>query len=349
MNARKVAVLGATGVVGQRFLRLLDGHPWFRVAEVVASDTRRGKPYGEAVQWLDRGDPQDAVRDLELKGPDDDLDADLVFSALPSGTAGPLERSLAARGFAVFTNAADLRMEEDVPIVVPEVNPEHLSLAEDQRVRNAGGGFVVANGNCTAILLSLALKPLRDRFGLRACHVVTLQALSGAGYPGVPGLDALGNVLPYIPQEEGKVESEPQKILGTAQEGRIVRASFPLSATCMRVPVLEGHTEAVTVRLEEEASADEIRETLRAFRGRPQALGLPSAPRAPLVYRDEADRPQPRRDGPEGGGMTVAVGRLRPDPILGWKFVVAGSNTVRGAAGGSILAAELALASGLLS
>lgn len=348
MNARKVAVLGATGVVGQRFLRLLEGHPWFRVAEVVASDGRRGTPYGEAVSWHDGEDPPHAVRDLELRGPDDDLDADLIFSALPSGTAGPVERSLAARGFAVFTNAADLRMEDDVPIVVPEVNPEHLSLVENQRVQNAGRGFVVANGNCTAILLSLALKPLHDRFGLRACHVVTLQSLSGAGHPGVAALDALGNVIPYIPQEEGKVEAEPKKILGTAREGRVVPASFPVSATCMRVPVLEGHTEAVTVRLEEEASADGIAETLRSFRGQPQELGLPSAPRAPIVYRTEADRPQPRRDSDESHGMAVAVGRLRADPVVGWKFVVVGSNTVRGAAGGSILAAELALASGLL-
>jgi len=343
MNARKVAVLGATGVVGQRFLRLLERHPWFRIAEVVASDASRGKPYAEATRWTAEGDMPASARDLEVKGLDEDLDADLVFSALPSGTAGAAERACARRGRPVFTNAADLRMEDDVPIIVPEVNPDHLALVAPRK----GGGFVVASGNCTSVILALALKPLQDRFGLAACHVVSFQALSGAGYPGVPSLDVLANVVPHIPGEEAKVETEPRKILGTVRDGRIVPASFPMSATCTRVPVLEGHMEAVTVRLASLADDAAIVEALQSFRGGAQDLRLPSAPPIPVRYRTEVDRPQPRRDAAEGNGMTVVVGRLRPDPVLGWKFLVAGSNTVRGAAGGTILAAELAVSQGL--
>lgn len=343
MNTRKVAVLGATGVVGQRFIQLLEQHPWFRVKEVVASDASRGKAYGLATRWIAEGDVPASVRDLELKGPDADLDADVVFSALPSGTAATPERACARRGYPVFTNASDLRMDEDVPIMIPEVNPDHMALVE----RHASEGFIVANGNCTSIILALVLKPLQDRFGVAACHVVTMQALSGGGYPGVPSLDSTANVIPYIPGEEEKVEAEAHKILGSVHGGRILPARFPLSATCTRVPVLEGHTEAVSVRLSEPATEAGIVDAIRGFRGNLPGLMLPSAPLAPVKYRTELDRPQPRRDYGEGGGMTIVVGRLRPDPVLGWKFLVTGSNTVRGAAGGSILTAELAVASGL--
>lgn len=343
MKTRDVAVLGATGIVGQQFVRRLAGHPWFRVTEIVGSDASRGKRYDEATRWIADGEPPDGVRDLEVRGLDADLDADVVFSALPSGTAGAAERALARRGLAVFTNAADLRSDDDVPIVVPEVNPDHLALVPAR----AEGGFVVANGNCTSILLALALKPLHDRFGVAACHVVTFQALSGAGYPGVPSLDATANVIPHIPGEEAKVEAEPRKILGTLRDRRIVPAGFPISATCTRVPVLDGHTESVSVRLAEPGEGGEIVDALRSFRGLPQELRLPSAPAAPVVYRTEDDRPQPRRDAAAGDGMVVVAGRLRPDAVLGWKFLLTGSNTVRGAAGGSILTAELAVALGV--
>lgn len=345
MNARRVAVIGATGVVGQRFLQRLEGHPWFRLGDVVASDASRGRPYAEAARWALDGEVPESARDLEVRGPGDDLDADLVFSALPSGSAGAVERALASRGHKVFTNAADLRMEDDVPIVVPEVNPGHLALAAARAGER--GGFIVANGNCTSVILSLALKPLQDGFGLAACHVVTFQALSGAGYPGVPGLDAVANVIPHIPGEEAKVEAEPRRILGALRDGRIEPASFPVSATCARVPVLEGHLEAVSIRLADEAGETDIVDALRSFRGARGDLRLPSAPRTPVVYRAEADRPQPRLDWAVGDGMSVTVGRLRRDPVLGWKFLVSGSNTIRGAAGGAILTAELAVASGL--
>jgi aspartate-semialdehyde dehydrogenase len=343
VKTRKVAVLGATGVVGQRFIQLLERHPWFRVGEVVASDASRGKPYALATRWTLEGDVPDSVRDLEVKGLDSDLDADIAFSALPSGTAAATERACARRGYPVFTNASDLRTDEDVPIVVPEVNPDHMALVEP----HAGEGFIVANGNCTSIILALVLKPLVDRFGVEACHVVTMQALSGAGYPGVPSLDSLANVIPYIPGEEEKVEAEAHKILGTVHGNHIVPARFPLSATCTRVPVLEGHTEAVSVRLSEQATVEGIVDAVRSFRGNLPGLTLPSAPLAPITYRTEHDRPQPRRDSGEAGGMAIVMGRLRPDPVLGWRFLVTGSNTVRGAAGGSILTAELAVASGL--
>ena len=346
MTTAKVAVLGATGAIGQRFVRLLETHPWFRLTEVVASPRHAGEAYGDAVRWMD-GALAPSAANLVLREVNDDLDADLCFSALPGGEAGPIERALAARGYRVFTNARDLRLEPDVPLVIPEVNPDHLALLERQR-HGPDGGFVVANGNCTAIILALTLKPLADAFGVRDCHVVSLQALSGAGYPGVPSLDVTDNVLPFIPGEEGKVESEVPKILGTVREGSVSSSSLRVSATCTRVPVLEGHTLAVSVRLGDHAEPDRIHDAIRDFAGDPQRLRLPSAPALPLQVREEDDRPQPRRDRDAGGGMTVSVGRLRSDPILGWKFLAVGSNTVRGAAGASLLNAELAAAYGLL-
>lgn len=338
MIVRKVAVLGATGIVGQRFVRMLDRHPWFRISDLVASGASRGRPYRDAAEWIVEGEMPEPVRDLDVKTVGDPLEADLVFSALPSGVAGPAERACASRGLPVFTNASDLRMDPDVPIVVPEVNPDHLELVAPRR----GQGFVVAGGNCTSVILSLALKPLQEAFGIAACQVVTFQALSGAGYPGVSGLDGFGNVIPLIPGEEPKVESEPRKILGRRHGDRIEPASFPISATCTRIPVLEGHTEAISVRTREPADEAGFVDALRSFSPARSGPALPSSPRWPLVYRPEVDRPQPRRDWSEGNGMSVVVGRVRPDSVLGWKFVAVGSNTIRGAAGGTLLAAELA-------
>lgn len=340
MTGVDAAVLGATGTVGQTFVRLLEDHPWFRLKEVVGSDRTSGISYGDAVGW------DGSAADLSLLTLDENLDADVCFSALPRGIAGPIERSLTERGYRVFTNARDLRLDADVPLVIPEVNPEHLDLVERQPSRATSGGFVVANGNCTSILLALLLKPLDRLFGLEVCHLVSLQALSGAGYPGVSSLDITDNVIPFIADEEERVVSEVPKMLGRIDRETVTPASIAMSATCTRVPVLDGHTLAVTVRLRNPASQEEIVQALRSFSGEPQRLRLPSAPAHPIRYREEPDRPQPRRDRGAGGGMTVSVGRLRADSVLGWKFVGLGSNTIRGAAGASILTAELAVARG---
>lgn len=348
MKTYNVAVLGATGAVGQKFIRLLDDHPMFRLKDVYASERSAGKSYAEATQWLEPTPMPKAAAGLEVKTDTFDLDADICFSAIPGGKAGPAEREFAKRGYAVFTNARDLRMEPDVPLVIAEVNGDHLAMVETQKKATKGDGFVVANGNCTSIVLTMPLKPLHDRFGIKRVHVVTMQAISGAGYPGVPSLDITDNLVPYIGGEEDKVETESLKFLGTYARGKVQNADFPISATCTRVHVIEGHTEAVSVELRKKADVESIKDAMRTFVGEPQRLRLPSAPAQPVIVRDEQDRPQPRKDRDQGRGMSVTVGRVRPDPILGWKFLCTGSNTIRGAAGASILNAELAAAKGLL-
>lgn len=344
----KVAILGATGTVGQKFIRLLQGHPWFKITELLASDRSAGKTYLEATRWSEEGIVPKDVAGLRLRDDAKGLDADVAFSAMPGGQAGPVERDLAKQGLAVFTNARDLRMEPDVPLVIAEVNPDHLGLVETQRRRQKSEGFVVANGNCTAIVLSMALKPLADSFGLKRASVVTMQSLSGAGYPGVPSLDATENVIPYIGGEEEKVETEPTKFLGRLRDGAIEPASFAIAATCTRVPVLEAHTEAVSVELAKKPKPEAVLDAWRNFSGEPQRLKLPSAPASPLVVHETPGRPQPRLDRDLGKRMSVSVGSLRQDTVLGWRFVCLGSNTVRGAAGGSILNAELALSRKLI-
>lgn len=349
MKHYKAAILGATGAVGQKFIRLLENHPNFKVSEVVASERSGGKKYAEATHWLEDTPMPKTVRDLEVKNDDLDLDADICFSAIPGGKAEAVERALAKAGYAVFTNARDLRMAPDVPLLIAEVNPDHLALIERQRKETRSQGFVVANGNCTAIVLSLPLKPLHDAFGLKHVSVTSLQAISGAGYPGVASLDITENVIPYIGGgEEEKMETEPRKFLGSLRNGAVVPADFDLSVTCTRVPVMEGHTEAVHVAFRKQAKIEDVTEALRAFRGEPQRLKLPTAPLPPIVVRDEIDRPQPRKDRGLGSQMAVAVGRIRSDPVFDAKFVCLGSNTVRGAAGASVLNAELAAAKGFL-
>lgn len=320
-----VAVLGATGMVGQRFISLLRNHPWFELAQVAASDRSVGKPYAEAANWQLEGAPCDltvcSLEDVETGS------ARIVFSALPGGLAETWERRLAKAGKAVFTNASDLRMAEDVPLLIPEVNGHELSKLE-------GPGFVVANGNCSGIILTLALAPLLP-FGIEEVHVTTLQGLSGAGYPGVSGLDVLDNVVPFIGNEEEKLVEEPGKTLG---------ASFPVYPTCTRVPVREGHLESVHIRLTKDASEEDIKAAMESFPG----LDLPSAPKQPIVVTEKPDRPQPCRDRENGDGMAVTVGRVRKQGA--WlQFVVLGHNTLRGAAGQSILNAEAAKEAGLLS
>ncbi len=342
-----VAVLGATGSVGQRFVQLLAGHPWFRVAEVVASDRSAGKRYREATEWRLGDAMPAAAADLVVRDYDDHLDSPVVFSALPGEVAGEIEQRMAREGRALFSNTSTHRMEPDVPLLIPEVNPEHAAAIAAQRQSRGWSGFIVANPNCSAIHLVLALKPLQQAFGLEALSVMTMQAVSGAGYPGVPSLDMIDNVVPYIPTEEEKMVEETKKLLG-GWDGAFRPAELTMTAHCNRVPVRDGHTECASVKLREPAPPEEVVAAFEAFRGRPQELALPSAPERPVVVRREPNRPQPQLDRETERGMATVVGRVRPCPLLGIKFVLLGHNTIRGAAGASILNAELFKVEGLL-
>jgi aspartate-semialdehyde dehydrogenase len=346
MTEIPVGILGATGMVGQRFVQLLADHPWFKVTSLAASDTSAGRPYAEACRWVLPTAMPEAVHDLTVRPIDQALDCPLVFSALPSDVAGPVEEYLADSGLVVCTNASAHRLDIDVPLLIPEVNHDHTGLLGPQRRRHGGQGFIVASANCSATQLALALKPLHDVFGLRQVSVVTMQAVSGAGYPGLPALDILGNVIPFIAGEEQKLESEPVKILGELKDGRISNASFCISAQCNRVPVRDGHTECVSVQLERRASVEEVIAAWEGFSGPGEVAELPSSPASPILLSKEADRPQPIRDRDKGAGMCVTVGRVRPCPVLDFKFVLLGHNTLRGAAGGSIHNAELLVAQG---
>jgi len=348
----KVGILGATGAVGQRFAQLLADHPWFEVAALTASDRSAGKRYADACRWLLPGGMPPGLADVTLVptgpaaiGPD----VRMLFSALPGSTAGPVEEELAAAGFAVCSNASAHRMDDDVPLLIPDVNPDHTALIPIQQARRGGrSGFIVTNPNCTTTHLVCALKPLHDAFGLAAVSVVSMQAVSGAGYPGVASLEILDNVIPYIGGEEEKVEAEPRKLLGTLSGDHVALADFVVSAQCNRVAVLDGHTEAVAVRLKRPAALEEVAAAFTGYRGEPQRLGLPSAPDPAIILHTADDRPQPRLDRMAGNGMATHVGRLRPDPLLDYKFIVLGHNTIRGAAGGAILNAELLYAQGYL-
>jgi aspartate-semialdehyde dehydrogenase len=342
-----VAVLGATGSVGQRFIQLLEQHPWFRVAEVVASERSAGKCYREATEWrLDAFMPED-VRDLRVKGYDDALDSPVAFSALPGEIAGEIEQRLASQGHAVLSNTSTHRMESDVPLLIPEVNPDHAQAIEAQRAGRGWSGFIATNPNCSTIHMVLTLKPLQDAFGLDAVMVTTMQAISGAGYPGVPSLDMIDNVVPFIRTEEEKMAEETGKLLGQ-WDGGFRSAEVAVSASCNRVFVRDGHTECVSVRMANGATPDEVADAMRTFRGKPQELELPSAPAHPVIVRDEPNRPQPALDRDAERGMSSVVGRIRPCPIMGVKYVLLGHNTVRGAAGASILNAELFKVEGML-
>jgi aspartate-semialdehyde dehydrogenase len=332
------AVLGATGAVGQRFVELLAGHPWFELAELVASDRSAERPYGAAVNWLGRSPLPPAAAAMTVRRAGDALSSPLVFSALGRDVAAELEPLYAARGHLVVSNASAFRMDPRVPLLVPEINPESLDLLAAQDWAAAGGGLVT-NPNCSVVGLAMALAPLQRAFGIESVVVATLQALSGAGYPGVASLDAVGNVIPWIAGEEDKLEAEPQKILG---------ADFPISAAVHRVPVVDGHTEAVFVRLARRAGPAEAAEALAAFTGEPQRLRLPSAPARPVVVMEEPDRPQPARDAERERGMTVWVGRLRGDRVYDLRFTLLVHNTLRGAAGAALLNAELLVARGHL-
>ena len=335
------AILGATGTVGQRFLDLLAAHPWFRVVEVMASDQSAGKAYEEAVgsRWKLSSPIPDAARRLKVKKPGDRLTARILFSSLDASVAGEVETHYARAGHLVSSNARNHRMDPLVPLVIPEVNRDHLEMLDRQK--HPKGGGIVTNPNCSAIALALAVAPLHRQFGVEALIVTTFQAVSGAGYPGVPSLDILGNIVPHIGGgEESKIESETLKILGRLGKSGFEPAPFPLSAAVHRVPVLDGHQMAISVRLRARATRKQIAAAIAAFR--PLArLGLPSAPAEPLLLRTEEDRPQPRLDADRAGGMGVTLGRLRPCSVLDWKFEALGHNTIRGAAGAAILNAEI--------
>jgi aspartate-semialdehyde dehydrogenase len=349
MSRIPVTVLGATGVVGQRFVRRLAAHPSFEIAHLAASERSAGKSYREACDWRLPGEPYAGLGDRIVEACDPRLSfSPLAFSALDNSAAREVEPAFAASGCLVFSNASAFRMEEDVPLLVPELNAGHLGLIEVQRKRRGWKGAIVTNPNCTTVVLLGALGPLHRAFGAEAVSIVSMQALSGAGYPGVPSLDALSNVIPYIGGEEEKVETESRKILGRLEGGRILEAPIAISAQCNRVPVIDGHTEAVSLRLGGDPGPDDAAAALEAFRPDTEGLSLPTAPERFVRVRREPDRPQPRRDVEEGDGMTLQVGRLRRCPLFGLKLVVLGHNTERGAAGASVLNAELALARGWL-
>jgi aspartate-semialdehyde dehydrogenase len=343
-----VGILGATGVVGQRFIQMLEHHPWFEVGWLAASDRSEGRVYGEAARWRLKTPIPERVANMVVSPATPDGAPKVIFAALDASIAAELEPRFAEAGCAVVSNSSALRMKSDVPLVVPEVNPGHLKLLECQGWRRQSGGFAVTNPNCSAIGLVLALAPLHQRFGLETVMVVTMQAVSGAGYPGVASLDILGNVIPYIAKEEEKMEEETRKLLGVLNGSGIKQATFSMSAHCNRVAVEDGHTESVSVRFKSKAQAKEVIATWNEFRSLPQELKLPTAPEKPVVYVSANDRPQPRFDADLGAGMTATVGRLRPCGVLDWKFTVLSHNTIRGAAGAALLNAELLKAQGYL-
>jgi len=348
-NKIPVGVLGATGAVGQKFVTLLENHPWFDLTELAASDRSAGKSYKEATVWRQYEPIPERLKDLTVKPCEPALDCRVVFSSLDSSVAGEIEESFARAGYVVVSNSRNHRMDADVPLLVPEVNPDHLGLIKSQRERRSWPGAIVTNPNCSTIGLVMALAPMHQAFGVKRVIVATMQALSGAGYPGHPAIDMLGNVIPFIGGgEEEKMETEPLKIMGILDGERIRFADCRISAHTNRVFVEDGHMECVSVELERKASPDEVARVLAQFRSLPQELRLPSAPDRPVIVTDERDRPQPRFDRDAGEGMSAVVGRIRECPVFDIRFVVLSHNTIRGAAGAAILNAELMKAQGML-
>jgi aspartate-semialdehyde dehydrogenase len=344
-----VGILGATGTVGQRFIQLLHEHPWFEITWLAASDRSAGKLYPEAAKWnLATPIPANiAAMKVSAAAPDSSTPK-LVFAALDAAAAQQIEPAFAEAGHAVVSNSSAFRMAEDVPLIIPEVNGDHVPLIKTQKWYKKNGGFMVTNPNCSAIGLVLALAPLHRRFGIDKIFVATMQAISGAGYPGVPSMDILGNVIPYIAKEEDKMEAETRKLLGSLNGSRVLDADLTLSAHCNRVAVEDGHTESVSLKLRKSATAEEIIGAWNEFRCLPQKLKLPTAPEQPVIYESAPDRPQPRLDRDRGRGMSAVCGRLRPCNIFDWKFTVLSHNTIRGAAGAAVLNGELLKAQGYL-
>jgi aspartate-semialdehyde dehydrogenase len=334
-----VAVLGATGTVGQKFITLLADHPWFDLVSLAASERSAGKTYGEAVRWLDPRPLPRHIAEMKVLPCEPGIPGAIAFGAMDASVAGPIEAGFAAAGYAVVTNTRNYRMEPDVPLMIPEVNPGALSLVPAQRKERGWKGFIITNPNCSTVVLAMALAPLHRAFGVERVFVTTMQAASGAGYPGVPSLDLLGNVIPRVDGEEEKMERETQKILG---------ATIAISAHTNRVPVVDGHTESVSVGFKGRVSPEKVAGAFVAFRGPEDVERLPSAPCPPIVLQPAPDRPQPRLDALLGGGMQVSVGRVRPCPILDVRFTALGHNTIRGAAGAAVLNAELLVARDLV-
>ncbi len=349
INKIPVAVLGATGAVGQTFIRLLENHPWFEVKEVAASQRSEGKTYAEATRWLIGEMPATVANLTVVSCTLDAISSPIVFSALDSSVAGEVEIQFAQAGRAVFSNAKNHRMASDVPLLIPEVNADHISVVEAQRKNRGWTGSIVTNSNCAAAVAAVALAPLHEKYKVKNLFLSTMQAISGAGYPGVASLDILANVIPYINDEEPKVEAEMAKLLGSVQGNKIVDADITVTSHTNRVPVENGHTVCMSVQFESRVTADEAYQTIKSWKGANAALNLPTRPEFPIALTDAVDRPQPKRDVELGNGMTVTVGRVRSDNIFDIRLVAMGSNTIRGAAGGSILNAELMVAGGMLT
>ncbi|MBA3340857.1 MAG: aspartate-semialdehyde dehydrogenase [Gemmatimonadaceae bacterium] len=344
----RVAILGATGAVGQTFIRLLANHPWFDVVEVAASERSEGKRYADAARWLEGEMPQRIAGMTVLPTDAGRVTAPIVFSALDSSVAGDVERAFAAAGKFVLSNAKNFRMEDDVPLVIPEVNAGHLALLDRQRRERGWSGAIVTNANCAATVAAMALAPLHERFELDTLFLMTMQAVSGAGYPGVASLDILGNVIPFIADEEPKLEREMCKLLGRFDDGAVTPAAMRVSAQTNRVAVEHGHTVCIAASFRDRPTASLAINALREWKGAEETWNLPSRPEFPLTVTEEVNRPQPRRDVAAGGGMTVTVGRVRDDPVLHLRMVALGHNTIRGAAGGSVMNAELLASTGRL-
>lgn len=349
MSKIRIGVLGATGAVGQRFAQLLAGHPWFDLQVLAASERSAGKTYREATNWILTTPMPDSLAEMTVQDMTTDLDCELLFSALPTAQAREWESRYAAAGYGLFSNAGAHRMDADVPLLIPEVNPEHLGLLEAQQANHGWQrGFIVTNPNCTSIPMTMALAPLK-KFGVEKVIATSMQALSGAGYPGVASLDAIDNVVPFVAEsEEIKMGLEPNKMLGTLSDDHIETAGIAVSAHCNRVPVSDGHMVTVSAGFRSKPALDEILQAWREWRPLPQQLNLPTAPQPALVVRPEQNRPQPRLDRDAGGGMATVIGRLRPCEVLDVRFVCLAHNTIRGAAGGSVLNAELMHAQGIL-
>jgi aspartate-semialdehyde dehydrogenase len=345
MRKYRVGILGATGTVGQRFIQLLENHPQFEITALAASDRSSGKPFAEACAWKLAGAMPDYVKGITVQPIEPPLDCDIVFSSLPSSVARETEEAFARAGYPVISNSSSYRMDEDVPLLIAEINHQHTDLIEVQKKkRGFTTGFIVTNPNCAVISFAPPLAALHGKFGVESVIVTTLQAISGAGYPGVPSLDITDNVVPYIAGEEPKVETEAQKILGKFANGVIEKADFPVSAQCFRVHVIDGHTVSARVNLKETATLEEVVAAMSSF----PSLNLHSSPKKFIDVCDEPSRPQPRLDRDSGNGMTITVGRVFPDNIFDYRFVALSHNTVRGAAGSAVLNAELLIDKGII-
>lgn len=353
MKKIPVGVLGATGTVGQRFVQLLDVHPWFEVVAVTGSDRTVGRPYGEGVNWKLAGGPPASVAGLVVQPTSTELDIPgkppVVFSALPTTEAKEFEPQFAAAGYAVVTNTSVFRMAPNVPLLIPEINPDHTCLIPTQQAEHNWPGFIVASPNCSTTSAILPMKVLHDAFGVRAAVLVTMQAISGAGYPGVSSMDILDNVIPYIGGEDDKLQNEPRKLLGQARDGRLEMAPIHISAQANRVPVFDGHLASVSLGLERKASAEEALEALRGWRPPAVCAQLPTSPKELMILRDEPDRPQPRLDRDAGGGLAWTVGKVRECPVLDVRYMAITHNTLRGAASGAVLNAELLAVQGYIA